>query len=73
MLTLIPMYAYNMYTGHSLGVSPEEQKLKINAEIDRLVDDGDISYHHIAEVCLTIQTTKNQLLSAGTGLYCVTS
>ncbi|XP_065910070.1 uncharacterized protein [Dysidea avara] len=51
------------------GVSPEQQKLKINAELDRLVDGGHISYNEMAEVCLTIQSTKDQLLSARTGLY----
>ena len=58
---------------HLLGVSPEQQKLKINAELDRLVDGGHISYNEMAEVCLTIQSTKDQLLSARTGLYGKTS
>jgi len=56
--------------GSLLGVSPEQQKLEIDAEIDRLVDGGYISYDEMSEVCLTIQTTKKQLLSAHTGLYC---
>ena len=50
-----------------LGISPEQKKLDVDAEVDRLVDDVQISYHDIAEVCLTIHTTENQILSARTG------
>jgi len=68
-VTVLCWYIFLMLVAYliTITVSPEQDN---DAEIDRLVDGGDLTYYDMAEACLTNQRINDQpLLSTNAGLY----